>query len=258
MKTLVIIPAFNEAANIGGLIKNIKKTAPGLDILVIDDGSIDDTAAISANSGALVVRHPFNMGYGVALQTGYKYADINKYDSVVQLDADGQHDPNYISGLLKELERNDADVVIGSRHLSNTKYNARLSRKIGMGLFSGLVSLIIGRKITDSTSGFQALNRNVFKFFTGDIYPYDYPDADVIIMLHRAGFRIKEAPLVMYANNGSKSMHSGLKPVYYMFKMMLSIFVTLLRKQETHRYYGCHPEDRRSEGSKKDSSLRSE
>ena len=229
MKTLVIIPAYNEEANIGDVVRRTKDYFPWLDIMVVNDGSCDATARIAKECGALVVTHPFNMGYGVALQTGYKYADRNKYDFVVQMDSDGQHDPKYIKELLREIEGGRADVVIGSRFISGAEYKAPPNRRIGMFLFSKLVSLIVGMRITDSTSGFQALNNKVVKLLTSDIYPCDYPDADVIIMLHRAGFRIKEFPLVMYRKPGSKSMHSGFKPIYYIFKMTLSIFVTLLR-----------------------------
>jgi len=235
MKTLVIVPAFNEEKNIRDVIQKIRNDFLNLDILVIDDGSNDQTTRVALESGALVARHPFNMGYGVALQTGYKYACKYKYDSVVQIDADGQHDPKYIGDLLREIENGSADVVIGSRFTSGIKYETGLSRKIGMFLFGRLVSFIIGQRITDSTSGFQALNSKALKFLTGDIYPFDYPDADVIVMLYRAGFRIKEVPLVMYKNQDSKSMHSGFKPVYYVFKMILSIFVMLLRKKPTQK-----------------------
>lgn len=230
MKILLIIPAYREEKNIAEVVEKAKNHCPELDILVVDDGSGDYTSSIAANCGALAIKHPFNLGYGAALQTGYKYAASRGYDIVVQMDADGQHDPKYIKGLVEEIRGRRADVAIGSRFLSGVKYRTRLNRRIGMLLFGRLVSLIVGQKITDSTSGFQALNKDVVAFLTGDIYPFDYPDADVIIMLHRAGFRIKEVPLVMYSKDGPKSMHSGLKPLYYIFKMALSIFVTVLRK----------------------------
>jgi glycosyltransferase involved in cell wall biosynthesis len=229
MKRLLIIPAYNEEANIGDVVGRAKSYFPDLDILVVDDGSCDQTARIAGRGGALVITHPFNMGYGVALQTGYKYAYRNKYDFVVQMDGDGQHDARYIKELFREIESESTDVVIGSRFISGGKYEAPPNRRIGMFLFSRLVSLIVGQRITDSTSGFQALNNRVVKLLISDIYPCDYPDADVIIMLHRVGFRIKEVPLVMHRRPGSKSMHSGFKPAYYIFKMTLSIFVTLLR-----------------------------
>lgn len=234
-KTLVVVPAYNEARNIARVIGEIQKHNGPLDVLVVSDGSSDATQEIAAASGAKVVSLPFNMGYGVALQTGYKYALREGYDHVVQMDADGQHDPRYIGKFLEEIAKNEADVLIGSRFLGETCYKISLPRKLGMGLFSGISSFIIGQKVTDSTSGYQCINKAVLSFYVNDIYPCDYPDADVIIMLHLAGFRIKEIPVVMLANNENKTMHSGLRPLYYVFKMFLSIFVTLLRKRPSMR-----------------------
>lgn len=230
MNTLIVIPAYNEKKSIGDVIRKIKNSYPEIDILVINDGSRDDTARLALDSGAIAVTHLFNMGYGVALQTGYKYATRNRYDFIVQMDGDGQHDPKYIKDLLEEIQNGEADLIIGSRFINNTRYKTPLNRRLGMFLFSRIVSLIIQYRITDSTSGFRALNRKTAEFLSGDIYPGDYPDADVLIMLHNAGFRIKEIPLAMNQSHSSKSMHSGFKPIYYVFKMILSIFVTLLRK----------------------------
>lgn len=231
MKTLAIIPAYNEERNIGAVASVAKSLFPGIEILVVNDGSSDNTGKVASAAGAIVAAHPFNMGYGVSLQTGYKYAVKHGYDFIVQLDADGQHDPKYISDLLAQVRDDSADFVLGSRFTLAVKYDAPFARRIGMLLFGKLVSFIIGQKITDSTSGFQAMNSKVARFFTEDLYPCDYPDADVIILLHKAGFRIKEVGLVMYEKHDHKSMHSGLKPFYYIFKMTLSIFVTLLRKR---------------------------
>lgn len=230
-KSLVVIPAYNEAKNIARVVKEIKTHVPTADILVVNDGSSEGTSVAARESGAIVIDLPFNMGYGVALQTGYKYAVREGYDHIVQLDADGQHDTKYVGVLFEELEKKDADVVIGSRFLKKKEYKAPFSRKVGMALFNFIASMVVGQKITDSTSGYQALNRNVLNFFKNDVYPCDYPDADVLIMLHLAGFRIKEVPVTMFPSKG-KSMHSGLvKPAYYIFKMFLSILVTLLRER---------------------------
>ncbi|OGW42630.1 MAG: glycosyl transferase family 2 [Nitrospirae bacterium RBG_16_43_11] len=231
--TIIVIPAFNEEANIASLIDNIRTSAPEVDILVVDDGSADRTSRIAAKAGAVVVRLPFNLGYGAALQTGFKYALMKRYRYVIQMDADGQHDPDSIGLLLKEIGKGDIDVVIGSRFLSSVvQYKIPLLRKAGISLFSRIVSFIIHQKITDPTSGFQALNRDAVRFHASPYYPTDYPDADTIIMLHRAGLRIRESPVRMYPSVSGKTMHSGLKPVYYMFKMFLSMFVTLLRKSK--------------------------
>jgi hypothetical protein len=126
----------------------------------------------------------------------------------------------------------ESDFVLGSRFLGTATYEPALARRLGMFFFRHLVSWLVGQRITDSTSGFQAFNRRVIRFFTTEVFPCDYPDADMLLTLHRAGFRIREVPARMYASATGKSMHSGLKPLYYIFKMLLSILVTLLRKRE--------------------------
>jgi hypothetical protein len=235
MQTLIIIPAYNEAARIGEVVRRVREMYPDYDVLVVNDGSRDDTVAAAAKAGATVVSHPFNMGYGVAIQTGYKYALHHGYDFLVQMDGDGQHDPAFISQLLAPVLAGESDFVLGSRFLGIESYEPSLARRIGMAFFRRLVSWLIGQRITDSTSGFQAFNRRVIRFFTTEVFPCDYPDADMLLTLHRAGFSILEVPVRMYANATGKSMHAGWKPLYYMFKMLLSMFVTLLRKKETAR-----------------------
>jgi len=230
-RSLVLIPAYNEAARIGGVVENIKRAVPEMSILVVDDGSKDATPSISLMSGAIVVIHPFNMGYGVAIQTGYKYALANNYDYIVQLDADGQHDPSCIPALLAPVIAGKADIAIGSRFLGNS-YKPPLARRLGMALFRRIVRLVTGTFVTDTTSGFQAFNHDVIRFFSMDIFPVDYPDADMLITLHRAGFQMAEVPVRMFENSEGKSMHGGFKPIYYMFKMLLSISVTLMRARE--------------------------
>jgi glycosyltransferase involved in cell wall biosynthesis len=231
-KILILIPAYNEAGKIAGVVDGIRRAAPECDILVVNDGSRDDTAAAASAAGATVISHPFNMGYGVAIQTGYKYAAARGYDLLAQIDGDGQHDPAYIPRLLAPIVAGETDFVIGSRFMEAESYEPSLPRRIGMAFFRKLVSIIIGTRITDSTSGYQAFNRRVIRYFTTEVFPCDYPDADMLIILHRAGFSIREIPVRMYANVEGKSMHSGWKPLYYIFKMLLSISVTLLRKRE--------------------------
>ena len=227
---IILIPAFNEEQRIAAVIRGIKCALPDADILVVNDGSRDDTAAAARQAGAIVVSHPFNMGYGVTIQTGYKYARDKGYDYLVQIDADGQHDPTCIPALLAPVVAGEVDIAIGSRFLGNS-YRPPFARRAGMAIFRQIVSLVTGTFITDTTSGFQAFNRDVISFFATDIFPVDYPDADMLIMLHRAGFRMTEVPVRMFENSEGKSMHSGLKPLYYMFKMLLSICVTLMREK---------------------------
>lgn len=233
--TLVIIPAYNEADGIAGVIGTIRTAVPSADILVVNDGSGDETAAMAEKAGAIVLSHTFNMGYGVTIQTGYKYAYAHGYDYLVQIDGDGQHDPSFIPELLAPVKSGDVDFAIGSRFLWFDSYRPSFSRRLGILFFRKLVTVIIGRSITDPTSGFQAFNRSVVKFFSTDVFPCDYPDADMLITLNLAGFRMRELPVRMFANPSGKTMHSGIKPLYYMFKMCLSIVVTLLRNRQFYR-----------------------
>ena len=233
-QTLVIIPAYNEAPRIAAVIAGVRAVVADATIVVIDDGSHDGTALVAAEAGARVLCHPFNMGYGVAIQTGYKYALSAGCDWLVQIDGDGQHDPAGIPALLEPLQGGTVDFVLGSRFLGGISYRPPLLRRLGMTFFRRIVALVIRQPISDCTSGFQAFNREVIGFFTSDLFPCDYPDADVLISLHLAGFRIREVPVRMSPSASGKSMHSGIKPVYYVFKMLLSICVTLLR---SHRLY---------------------
>jgi glycosyltransferase involved in cell wall biosynthesis len=234
---LIVVPAYNEEPRIADVIRGIGQYIPHADILIVDDGSTDLTREVALRARAKVISHPFNLGYGAALQTGYQYALSRGYTELVQMDGDGQHDPSSIPDLLAMIQKGEADVAIGSRFLEprgigsgHRPYRAPLMRRLGMRLFGTITSLIIKQRVTDPTSGYQAMNRRVLEWVSGDRVPCDYPDADVIIMLHRAGFRIREVPVLMFENRGKKSMHGGWKPLYYVFKMFLSILVTLMRE----------------------------
>ena len=234
-EAVVLIPAYNEERQIAAVIERVRAAAPGYDIVVVNDGSRDNTAAVARAAGATVVEHPFNMGYGVAIQSGYKYAFEKGYRFLVQIDGDGQHDPAFIAALIEPVATGETDFALGSRFLQQESYRPSFSRRLGILFFRKLVSVLIGREITDPTSGYQAMNREVMGFFTGDIFPCDYPDADMLVTLNMAGFRIREIPVRMYANQEGKSMHSGFKPLYYVFKMCLSILVTLLRRRSFYQ-----------------------
>jgi len=228
-KLVIIIPAYNEAGRISSTMAGIRKITDA-DILVVDDGSKDDTEDEARQAGAAVLALPFNLGYGGALQTGYKYALRKEYKYAIQMDADGQHDPAYILPLLEDVRSDKVDMAIGSRFLGEGDYSPTTAKKIGMTFFRVIASAITGQKITDPTSGFQALNRKAMEFYASEAYPVDFPDADVLVMLHKKGIRFQEVPVRMNHSTKRKTMHSGFIPVYYLFKMMLSIFVTLLRK----------------------------
>ncbi len=228
-RLLVVMPAYNEAKRIRRVLEEVRGQVEG-DILVVDDGSADDTAGEARHGGAHVAVHPVNLGYGAALQTGYRYALRHGYDAVLQLDADGQHDPSSIPRLVAALS--DADVVVGSRFLQGGSYRPPLARRLGMWLFGKVATGLSGQRITDPTSGFQAVSREALRFYAHERYPVDYPDADVLAMVARSGLRLAEVPVRMLESPEGKSMHAGfLKALYYVFRMSLALFLVPLRKE---------------------------
>ncbi|WP_242360150.1 glycosyltransferase family 2 protein [Anaeromyxobacter sp. SG17] len=229
-RILVVMPAFNEARQIRRVVEAVRGQVAG-DVLVVDDGSRDDTVVEARAGGAIVATHPVNLGYGAALQTGYRYALRHGYDAVLQLDADGQHDPASIRPLLGALAQ--ADVVVGSRFLDGGSYRPPLLRRLGMWLFGSVASALSGQRITDPTSGFQAISREALHFYSHERYPVDYPDADVLAMVARSGLRLAEVPVRMLPSPPGKSMHGGfVKPLYYVFRMSLALFLVPLRREQ--------------------------
>jgi glycosyltransferase involved in cell wall biosynthesis len=228
-KTLIIIPAYNEENNIGAVLETIQKKVPGIPILVINDGSLDNTESVARSHGANVISLPYNSGYGVALQTGFIYAARKNFAIAIQMDSDGQHDPKNVKDLIEEVQKSEVDVVIGSRFLESGSYKSSFARRAGIFIFGKIASIFCGQKVTDPTSGFQALKGRAIHFAASDHYPPDYPDADFIILMHRYGLKVKEIPVTMHASPDKESMHHGHKTIYYIFKMFLSIFVTVLR-----------------------------
>jgi glycosyltransferase involved in cell wall biosynthesis len=226
---LVVMPAFNESESIGATLARIGEALPDADVLVVNDASSDDTTRVARAAGARVVELPCNLGYGGAVQTGFKYAVAHDYDAVIQMDADGQHDPTSAASLLEPVLAGDADVVIGSRFLGRAEYRIPGLRRLGMNVFGSIVTFVTRRRFSDPTSGFQALGRPVLRFFARDHYPSDFPAADTHILLVLAGFRVREVPVVMRARIAGSSMHSNLRAFYYVSKMMLSILMVLLR-----------------------------
>ena len=222
-RTLVLMPCLDEGPRARALVTRILALHPGVDVLVIDDGSTDDTAAQARLGGGRVVSLPFNLGYGAALQTGYRVALDEGYERVVQMDGDGQHPPSEIAGLLARLSDGDVDLVVGSRFLGQAEYRIPLLRRVGIRLFARLTGALTHRTVTDPTSGFQAMNREVLRFYLRDFYPYDYPDADMLLRVHYAGLRFVEAPVRMLGGPPGRSMHRGLRPVYYVYKLLLSM-----------------------------------
>jgi len=238
-QVLVLIPARDEEANIVSVIQDVRHHLPDADIVVVDDGSEDRTGERARSVGAYVLRHPYNMGYGTALQTGYKHALEKGYDYVIQMDGDGQHDARYLPSLLAKILSGSSNVVIGSRFLdgNGAGYRVPPEKRMGMLLFGAVASGIIRQKVTDPTSGLQALDRRALGYCTSDVYPFDFADADVLVMLYLAGLKIGEVPVTMRASRNGKSrylsMYSFVTPFYYVFRMGLSISMSLLRRRRT-------------------------
>ncbi|MCX6135456.1 MAG: glycosyltransferase family 2 protein [Ignavibacteriales bacterium] len=232
---LVLIPAFNEQDRIGAVIVDARREMPKAKVLVVDDGSSDNTADVSRSAGAQVVSHPFNLGVGGALQTGYKFAVQRGFRYVIQLDGDGQHSPAFLRTFLSQLNETEADLIIGSRFIRGYSVKGGFFRTAGNALFAKLLSALIRERLTDPTSGYRALKATVLQFCVQDTYGFDYPDADFLLTLHRAGFKMEEIPIEVAPRSGGMSQHSGLAPIYYMIKMFLSIFIILLRKRTVNR-----------------------
>ena len=231
-KNLIIIPAYNESQNIETVIDEINKSMIDAAILIVNDGSQDDTSDKAKGKGVEVIDLPFNIGYGCALQTGFRFAVEYEFDYVITIDGDGQHDPQSINSLLKALESSKADIVIGSRFLE-CKYKMPIARRIGSLLFGYIAKIYTGIRFTDPTSGFQLLNRQVFSYLAqGDNYPLDYPDVNIIMALHKKKFKVIEAPVTMREKSNGKSMHSGIKPFFYVIRMLLAILIVMLGKDE--------------------------
>lgn len=227
-----MVPAFNEGDHIGNVLAEIKAWMPEVDILVVNDGSADGTSRIARAAGAMVLDIPFNIGYGGAVQTGFRFAVEYGYENVITMDGDAQHDPRSIRNLIASAQKTGADVVIGSRFLEGN-YKMSLPRRIGVRLFSKIAGWYTGMPFTDPTSGFQLLNRKAFSYLAeGNNYPLDYPDVNIIMAMHKKKFSVTETPVNMRAKEGGKSMHSGYRPFIYVMRMFLAIIMILLRKEE--------------------------
>ena len=232
MRGLAIVPAFNEAGSIGGVIDEIRAYDATLDVLVVDDGSADDTCEVAARHGAEVVRLPFNLGIGGAVQTGFRYADGLGYELVVRVDGDGQHDPAQIALLMPAVLADEADICVGSRFAGPGGYRSSATRRLGIRLLARTVSLLTGQKLTDTTSGFQVLNRRAIELFADD-YPHDYPEVEAAVMLHKHRLRLVEVPVTMRERATGVSSITALRSVYYMAKVLLAVLVGMLRRPAT-------------------------
>ncbi|BFH71114.1 putative glycosyl transferase [Paenibacillus dendritiformis] len=231
MKILLIIPAYNEENNIKNLVNKIYSICgEAVDILVINDCSVDETKSICEKMGVLTINLPCNLGIGGAVQTGYKYAAQHGYDIAIQVDGDGQHKPEYIMALVSTIIEDNADMIIGSRFINKEGFQSTLMRRAGIAYFTYLLKILSKEKITDPTSGFRACNRKVIGTFAKR-YPVDYPEPESIMYLLRNGYRIKEVPVIMQERMGGRSSITTLKSIYYMIKVSLAILIDRFRKQ---------------------------
>lgn len=235
---LVIMPAYNEEKNIEPVLEQLEQPeiAAIADILVMNDASSDSTNLVVKSHGHTLVTHVFNLGYGSALQLGYKYAIRRKYKYVIQMDADGQHDVCNIPKIYARLKTKDADgrypdIVLGSRFMEGSSdFQVSFAKKIAYAFFRGLIRLFTGRKIADPTTGLQGLSRKTVLYYSKYKHFDDrYPDANMIIQMLLLGFRVDELPAIMHARTEGKSMHTGLKPFFYMFRMLFSILAVVFR-----------------------------
>ena len=230
-RNLVIVPAHNEVEAISGTVAEIHASAPDFDVVVIDDGSSDETSARAAEAGAAVLRLPFNLGIGGAMQSGYLYALENGYEVAVQVDGDGQHDPRNIHDLLAHLRANPAlDMVTGSRFLvrESEGFRSTGARRVGIRILGGVISLITHQRVTDPTSGLRMTNRRGIALFARE-YPHDYPEVEAILLLHAHHLRRAEIPVIMRPRLTGTSAISSTQSVYYMVKVLLALFVGIFR-----------------------------
>ena len=232
---LAIVPAYNESGSIADVIAELRAHAPEFDVVVVDDGSTDGTAAVAQTAGAVVLRHPFNLGIGGAMQSGYTYASENGYSVAVQVDGDGQHDARHIGELLEHLHANpQLDMVTGSRFLDadGEGYRSSATRRLGIRVFSSVISLITRQQVTDPTSGFRMASRRAIELFARD-YPHDYPEVEAILMMHAHQLKSTELPVAMRERTAGVSSINPTRSAYYMVKVLLAIFIGLCRARPT-------------------------
>ena len=232
LRALAIVPAYNEGDSIGTVLEEIRHAEPELEIVVMNDASTDSTAKVALAAGVSVVNLPFNVGIGGTVQTGYQYALEHGFEVAVQVDGDGQHDPREIPRLLEPLLEGRADLVVGTRFAAGGGYRGTRLRRVGIHIFAAIVSLLVRARVTDTTSGFRAVNRKAIALFAAD-YPHDYPEVEATVLAVRHGLRMIEVPVQMRVRETGSSSITALRSVYYMIKVLLALFIGLFRRYPT-------------------------
>ncbi len=227
MKTLIIIPAYNEAENIEEVVNNLRENYPEYDFVIVNDGSTDGTGDICTRRGYPCINLPINLGIGGAVQTGYKYAMENGYDIAVQMDGDGQHDPAFLDGMKSLIESGEADAVIGSRFVEKAGFQSSATRRVGIVFLSILGKILTGVRLKDITSGYRMVNQKMIRIYSED-YPADYPEPEAMIMAAIHGCRIREYPVVMKERLGGTSSINLKRSVYYMVKVSIAMMIRRL------------------------------
>ena len=229
-RVLVVVPAFNEAGNVGALLAEVRALPERVDVVVVDDGSFDGTTPVATDAGARVLRLPFNCGIGAAVQTGLRLALEDGYPLVARLDGDGQHDPRDLGALLAPVEAGAADFVIGSRYLRRDGFQSSAPRRLGSRWFAVLLRLLCGQSVSDPTSGLWAANRRAAGVLAAE-YASDYPEVDAVLHLVRSGCVIKEVPVAMRARGAGHSSIDAPRALYYMLKVTVALATGRLQRR---------------------------
>jgi glycosyltransferase involved in cell wall biosynthesis len=223
------VPAYNEERNVGRVLDELRALDPGLDVVVVSDGSTDHTVDVAAARGAHVIRLPFNLGIGGAVQTGFRHAWEEGYELAVRLDGDGQHDPGELRALVAPVVTGEADLAVGSRFVAGGGYRSSAARRVGIRILARVVSAIARQRLTDTTSGFQACNRRAIAVYAADL-PHDYPEVEGMVMAIKHRIRLVEVPVTMREREHGRSSIGALASIYYMVKILLALFVDLFRR----------------------------
>jgi glycosyltransferase involved in cell wall biosynthesis len=230
LRRVAIVPALNEERSVPRVIRELRAFDPGLEIVVVSDGSTDRTAETAEELGARALRLPFNLGIGGAVQTGFRYAYEHDFDVAVRVDGDGQHDASQLDRVLAPVLAGEADIAVGSRFVGGGGYRSSISRRLGIRILAWTVSVLVHQRVTDTTSGFQAVNRAGIALFARD-YPHDYPEVEATVMVFKHELRLVEVPVSMREREHGRSSITALRSIYYMVKVLLALGIGIFRRR---------------------------